>query len=148
VRLALVLVAAGLAAAVAGCGGSGGETTSQPPPPTVTPQSLGYTKGYAGAKRDALAAVAAYVAALRSGDGKTVCELTSRTDRALKVCRQTLASTFHPRGKEPDYHVAAVNVGGNHASVTLAAANAKPLYFTLVRPDGEWKILVVSNQGG
>jgi hypothetical protein len=148
VRLGAVLVAAVLAAAVAGCGGSGGETTSQAPPPTTTPQSLGYTKGYQGAKRGAVAAVAAYIAALRSGDGKTICTLTSRTDKALQVCRQTLAGTFHPQGKQPDYHVAAVNAGGSHASVTLAAANAKPVYFTLARAGGEWKILVVSNQGG
>jgi hypothetical protein len=148
VRLGAVLVTAALAAAVAGCGGGGGESTSQAPPPTTTAQSLGFTKGYHGAKRGAVAAVAAYVAALRSGDGKTICTLTSRTDKALQVCRQTLAGTFHPQGKRPDYRVAAVNASGSRASVTLAAATAKPVYFTLVRTGGEWKILVVSNQGG
>ena len=146
-RFAAPLVAAALAVAFAGCG-SGGETTAQAPPPTTTPQSLGYTQGRHGAERAVTAAVATYDAAIRSGDGKTVCTLTSRTERALKICRQTLAGTLHPKGKQPDYRVASVSVNGSNGKVTLRAKGEKPVFYTLVKVGGEWKILVVSNQGG
>ena len=147
-RLTAPLLAAVLAAAIAGCGGSGGESTTQAPPPATTPQSLGYTQGRHGAERAVTAAVATYDAAIRSGDGKTVCRLTSRTERALKICRQTLAGTLQPEGRQPDYRVASVSVSGRNAKVTLRAKGEKPVFYTLVRDGGEWKVLVVTNQGG
>jgi hypothetical protein len=146
VRAATLLAAAALSAAIAGCGGSGGDTASTASTPATTPASLGYTQGRQGAERAATAAVATYDAAIRNGDGRTICGLTSRTKKALAACRDTLAATFHPRGKQPDFHVSSVRVSGRHAVVTLKAPGAKPVYYTLVRDGGVWKILVVTNQ--
>jgi hypothetical protein len=143
VRAAALMTAAALGLAAFGCGGSDEGTATVG---TTTPASLGYTKGLSGAKRDAAAAVADYNAALLNGDGERICELTSRSEKALAVCKDNLASTFEPQGAQPRRHVSAIELQGRRARVTLTAPPAKPVYFTLVNDGGQWKILVVSNQ--
>jgi hypothetical protein len=145
VRAAALLTAAVLGLAVFGCGGSDESTATVG---NVTPASLGYTKGLSGAERDAAAAVADYNAAIVNGDGTHICELTSRSEDALKACEENLGAVFDPTKskKQPDWHLDSVKVSGKQAKITLKAPGAKPEFFTLVNDGGQWKILVVTNQ--
>jgi hypothetical protein len=143
VRAAALLTAAALGLAAFGCGGSDEGTATVG---TTTPASLGYTKGLSGAERDAAAAVADYNAAILNGDGARICELTSRSEKALEICKETLASTFEPKEAQPRRRLSAIEVHGRQARVTLTAPSARPVYFTLVNDGGQWKIVVVSNQ--
>jgi hypothetical protein len=134
------------ALSLSACGGGDGTDTSATSTTAAPPQNL--TQGLSGQKRQAAAAIAAYIEAFNTGDPDRICPLTSRTDAALARCKSTLPD-FNPAHPQPPFELRNIEVHGARAGASIARRNGsgKPVQFQLQRVGGEWKIVVATLQG-
>jgi hypothetical protein len=152
------LIAVFAAVVLAGCGDGGDDpaaraTATATPTPTATVTATPTTDPAAtsGPERDAVADVLdRYAAAVRAGDGRTICrellarEVTERVERAGGSCERDLMA---PRIQEggPDYAIgiASIVVQGDRAVARITAGErdgARDTSQPLVRERGGWRL--------
>jgi len=123
-RLALILAALAALAVASGCGSDDG-----------------------GEEAEVRAALETYLAAIREGDAKAVCDGLSEAqvkelDRAgscRKIFSEGLALIEEQGVEMPEYEIADISADGDSAQATVTAA-ATDLQLPLERENGEWKL--------
>ncbi len=128
------------------CGG-GDDTAKQEPSTGASTGSL--ADGVTGPERAPVLAVQEYATARSTGDGRTICGLTSVDDKALASCLNQIGAGLPPTPLE--YELKDVSLSDpNDATVLLTQTKPKqpkgtpPTKFIMRRVGGEWKAITVS----